>query len=99
MKAESPILRAVKAVGSQVLMAKALGCTPQNVQKMCATGKVPGKHVLKIEAASGVHRSELNPDLYPDESPTLNANLRLIRQSGQTTDHAVDSYSDMSVAS
>ncbi|WP_080268223.1 MULTISPECIES: transcriptional regulator [Pseudomonas syringae group] len=93
MKATSPILRAVKAVGSQVSMAKLLGCTAQNVQKMCATGKVPGKHVLKIEAVSGVHRSELNPDLYPEASPTLNTNLRPISPVDQCDDAAGNSSS------
>lgn len=99
MKNMSPIERAVKAVGSQTLLAKVLGCTPQNVQQMCATGKVPGKHVLRIEAASGVPRSELNPDLYPVELPTLNANLRQIRSIHQTVDHAADPYSEIPVAS
>ncbi|MEE5136176.1 YdaS family helix-turn-helix protein [Pseudomonas alliivorans] len=99
MKNMSPIERAVKAVGSQTLLAKVLCCTPQNVQQMCATGKVPGKHVLKIEAASGVHRSELNPDLYPVELPTLNTNLRPITAVRQTVDDAVNAYSDVQVAS
>lgn len=62
---------AAKNVGSQTALAKALGCTPQNVQWMCATGKVPAKHALKIEAVSGVSRHELRPDLYPAPSPTL----------------------------
>lgn len=63
---------AVKAAGSQTALAKILGCTPQNVQRMCATGNVPAKHVLKIEAATGVSRSLLSPELYPVASPTLN---------------------------
>jgi DNA-binding transcriptional regulator YdaS (Cro superfamily) len=35
---------------------------------MCATGRVPAERVLSIEAATGVPRHELRPDLYPLES-------------------------------
>jgi DNA-binding transcriptional regulator YdaS (Cro superfamily) len=59
---------AVKVAGSQTALAKILKCTPQNVQRMCATGNVPAKHVLRIEAATGVSRSLLSPALYPEES-------------------------------
>ena len=76
---------AVQVAGSQTALAKVLGCTPQNVQRMCATGKVPAKHVLKIEAATGISRSLLSPDIYPEPSPTLNANVRPISPSGQST--------------
>ncbi|WP_083265607.1 MULTISPECIES: transcriptional regulator [Pseudomonadaceae] len=65
---------AAKTLGSQTALAKALGCTPQNVQHMCSTGRVPAKHVLKIEAATGISRSRLRPDLYPEEVPNLEAN-------------------------
>ncbi|MCF7558879.1 transcriptional regulator [Pseudomonas petrae] len=71
----SPLASAVKIVGSQTALARILGCTPQNVQRMCATGKVPARHVLKIEAASGISRSLLSPDLYPLASPTLEQNI------------------------
>lgn len=77
---------AAKAAGSQTALAKALGCTPQNVQWMCSTGSVPAKHVLKIESITGVSRHRLRPDLYPEPAPTLNANVRpasLIHQSGE----------------
>ncbi|MFG0496879.1 transcriptional regulator [Pseudomonas sp. YQ_13] len=63
--------RAVEVLGSQTNLAKKLGCTPQNVQRMCSTGHVPGKHVLRIEAATGVSRSLLRPDLYPESPPTM----------------------------
>ncbi|MDY7560183.1 YdaS family helix-turn-helix protein [Pseudomonas sp. 10B1] len=78
----------VKVMGSQTAISKVLGCTPQNVQKMCATGHVPAKHVLRIEAASGVSRTEIRPDLYPAAPPTLNTNLRSISTTHQSTDGA-----------
>lgn len=84
---------ASKVVGSQTALAKALGCTPQNVQWMCSTGNVPAKHVLKIEAVSGISRSLLRPDLYPEQSPTLNANLRANPSEDQSGDSAGVLYS------
>jgi DNA-binding transcriptional regulator YdaS (Cro superfamily) len=84
---------AAKAAGSQTALAKALGCTPQNVQWMCSTGSVPAKHVLKIEAATGISRHQLRPDLYPETFPTLNANLRPISSSDQSAIGAVNTSS------
>jgi DNA-binding transcriptional regulator YdaS (Cro superfamily) len=77
----------VKAVGSQTALAKILGCTPQNVQRMCATGNIPAKHVLKIEAASGVSRSRLSPELYP--AATLNQMMTQISTSDQAGNPSV----------
>lgn len=79
---------AVQMLGSQTKLAKKLSCTPQNVQRMCATGHVPAKHVLKIEAATGVSRHDLRPDLYPEPSSTLNANLRVTAPVDQSTEDA-----------
>ena len=59
------IQKAAKAAGGQSALARLLGVTPQAVQKMCATGRVPAERVLEIEKLTGVHRSELRPDLYP----------------------------------
>lgn len=81
---------AAKAAGSQTALAKALGCTPQNVQWMCSTGSVPAKHVLKIESITGVSRHQLRPDLYPEASPTLNVNLREIPAIDQSGEPAVN---------
>ncbi len=63
----SPIERACDLAGGQSALARQLGCTPQNVQKMCRTGHVPSNHVLKIERVTGVSRHELRADLYPAE--------------------------------
>lgn len=65
---ENAATKAAKAAGSQSELARRLGCTPQAVQKMCATGRVPSERVLDIEKATGVSRHELRPDLYPKES-------------------------------
>lgn len=89
----NPIDRAVMAAGSQSSLARTLKCTPQNVQRMCAAGHVPAKHVLKIEAATGVSRHELRPDLYPEHPPTLNTNLRVSPVAGQSAENAVHASS------
>ncbi|WP_312800457.1 transcriptional regulator [Pseudomonas sp.] len=62
---ENAVVRAAKAAGGQSALARILGCTPQNVQRMCATGRVTAERVLQIEAATGISRHELRPDLYP----------------------------------
>ena len=65
---ENAAVRAAKAAGGQSALARILGCTPQSVQSMCASGNVPAGRVLPIEKATGVSRHELRPDLYPIES-------------------------------
>lgn len=57
--------RAAKAAGSQSALARVLGCTPQNVQRWCASGRVPAERVISVEQATGIPRHELRPDLYP----------------------------------
>lgn len=66
---ENPAQRAARAAGGQSALARAIGCTPQAVQRMCAKGHVPAERVLQIEAAVAglVTRYELRPDLYPSE--------------------------------
>ncbi|RQZ17257.1 chaperone [Burkholderia sp. Bp9031] len=65
----SAIKRACAEVGGQSALARKLNCTPQAVQKMCASGRVPSERVLEIERISGISRHELRPDLYPE--PTV----------------------------
>ncbi|WP_200911269.1 transcriptional regulator [Sphingomonas sp. Leaf62] len=57
---------AVDAAGSQSAMARIVGCSPQAVSKWVNRGKVcPAEYVLKVEAATGVSRFDLRPDVYP----------------------------------
>lgn len=62
---ELPICRAAKVAGGQSALARILKVTPQAVQKMCASGRVPAERVLEIEKATGISRHELRPDIYP----------------------------------
>jgi DNA-binding transcriptional regulator YdaS (Cro superfamily) len=63
--AETAIQRAAREAGGQSSLARHLGCTPQAIQRMCASGRVPAERVLQIEKVTGVSRHELRPDLYP----------------------------------
>lgn len=59
--------QAAEAVGGQSALARILGCSPQAVQRMCATGRIPAERVIPIEDATGVPRHIQRPDLYPPE--------------------------------
>ncbi len=60
--------RAADAAGGQSALARAIGCSPQAVQRMCATGRIPAERVLQIESVTGISRHELRPDLYPNDA-------------------------------
>ena len=64
--ATSTLEQAVKAAGNKNRLAKLLGVSRQAIQKWSA-GKPPAERVLAIEAATGVRREILRPDLYPPE--------------------------------
>lgn len=61
-------VRAAEAAGGQSALARILNCTPQAVQRMCATGRVPAERVIAIEVATGVPREQLRPDIYPPDA-------------------------------
>ena len=65
----SAIVEACEKAGGQSALARALGCTPQAVQRMCASDRVPAERVLQIEKITGVSRHALRPDIYPREIP------------------------------
>lgn len=65
---------AVTRTGSQAAMAKICSVSQPAVHKWLTTSKqLPAEHVLKVEAATGVSRHDLRPDIYPrglqDDSP------------------------------
>ena len=65
---ESSIEKAVRAVGSQSALARAVKVTPQAVQQWVDAGRVSHKKVIEVERVSGVPRQELRPDIYPAEA-------------------------------
>lgn len=66
---ETPIEKAVRLAGNQSSLARAVNVSPQAVQQWVESGRVSYKKVLEVEKVTGVHRSELRPDLYPTEEP------------------------------
>jgi DNA-binding transcriptional regulator YdaS (Cro superfamily) len=59
---QTPLARAVKQAGGARALGRALGISSQAVSQW---ERVPPERVLAVEAASGVSRHELRPDLYP----------------------------------
>lgn len=62
----SAIERAISALGEggQVILAKHCGVTPQAVNQWVRKNRVPPEHVRSIEAATGVSRYDLRPDVF-----------------------------------
>ncbi len=57
--------KAIKLAGGQAALARACGVTQAAVWSWYhKKGYVPGDYVPRVEAASGVCRSELRPDLW-----------------------------------
>lgn len=64
--------RAINAKNGQLPLAKAIGTSQSNVWEWLNRSRrgVPAEWVLKIEAATGVQRHELRPDIFPSPAPT-----------------------------
>jgi DNA-binding transcriptional regulator YdaS (Cro superfamily) len=62
---QTPLQRAVAHYGSMYKMAKALGVTQPAVTYWVKNNKLPAERVLEVEAATGVSRHDLRPDIYP----------------------------------
>lgn len=59
---------AVKTAGGFAPYARLVGKSKQAVSQSIGRGSImPPDHVLKVEAALGISRSRLRPDLYPEE--------------------------------
>lgn len=66
----SALATAIERVGSQVALASACKVTPQAVNQWMGKGKPPADKVLAIEAATGVSRHQLRPDIFgPEDRP------------------------------
>ncbi|MBS7843888.1 helix-turn-helix domain-containing protein [Pseudomonas fluorescens] len=88
----SPLERAIAAAGSAVALAKLAGVTPMAVSYWKVRG-VPARHVVLIESATGVHRHDLRPDLYPEAAPTLNQIMTDTTPHGQSGKPSVNTSS------
>jgi DNA-binding transcriptional regulator YdaS (Cro superfamily) len=60
--------KAVLVAGSHVKLAALLECPPSRLSMWRQRGRIPTWHVKAIEAATGVSRHELRPDIYADKA-------------------------------
>ncbi len=62
---------AIRVIGSQRAIAELMSVTQQAISLIVREGRAcPAENVLTVEAATGVSRHELRPDLYPrDDAP------------------------------
>lgn len=64
---ERALMRALKKAGSPAALAKINDVTPQRVNWWIKHGKkMPAQFVLKTEAATGVSRYNLRPDVFKE---------------------------------
>jgi DNA-binding transcriptional regulator YdaS (Cro superfamily) len=63
----SALQDAVSKAGGQTALARAIGKTQGHISQWLKRKYVPAEDVLKIEAATGVSRHDLRPDIYPRE--------------------------------
>jgi DNA-binding transcriptional regulator YdaS (Cro superfamily) len=63
MRHES-VKRVVDAAGGPTALARALGI---KMESTYSWRRIPATRVIDIEKITGIHRSELRPDIYPPE--------------------------------
>lgn len=71
---DSALAKAVRWMGSQSAFARLIGRAQQTVNDWLRDGRpLPAEYVLTVEAATGISRHELRPDLYPVEDAPAQA--------------------------
>lgn len=71
---DSALARAVRAVGSQSAFARLIRQAQPTIYGWLRKGKaLPPEHVLAVEAATGISRHDLRPDIYPREAAPVAA--------------------------
>ncbi|MGV3511875.1 MAG: transcriptional regulator [Novosphingobium sp.] len=76
---------AIAKAGSQVELARICGITQPSVSLWIKRGKeLPAEYVLKVEAATGVSRHLLRPDIYPVEAPQASPAFHGVDRGGAT---------------
>lgn len=65
---------AVSAIGSQAGLGEICDVSQTAVWKwLQSTKRLPAEYVLRVEAATGISRHHLRPDIYPLELPPVTA--------------------------
>lgn len=68
---DSELAKAVREAGSQSAFGRLIGRRQSTVREWLKSGKVPGEAVLAVEAATGISRHRLRPDVYGPAPTTL----------------------------
>lgn len=68
MSSYPALQKAIKILGGQVQLAKAISTSQQNISNWLRAGRVSAGKVILIEQVTGVPRSELRPDIYPPDT-------------------------------
>lgn len=80
---DTPLHEAVRRIGSQGRMAKLCKVAQPTVWKWLNFGKpLPAEHVLAVEAATGISRHDLRPDIYPRDVPNSSGEAANSDQTG-----------------
>ncbi len=66
--ANEALRKAIALAGSQTALAAKIGKSQGHVSKWLERETIPAEMVITVEQATGVPRSELRPDIYPDEN-------------------------------
>jgi antitoxin CcdA len=61
----SPVTEAIAAAGGVTRLAERLGLSHPSVLRWQRSGQVPAERVAAVEAATGISRQRLRPDLFP----------------------------------
>ncbi|MBX9593469.1 MAG: type II toxin-antitoxin system CcdA family antitoxin [Roseomonas sp.] len=61
----SPLAEAIAAAGGVTRLAERIGLAHPSVLRWQRSGKIPAERVVAVEAATGVPRHRLRPDLFP----------------------------------
>ena len=74
-ESDSAFARAVRAVGSQLAFGRLIGRRQSVISDWLRDGRpLPAEYVFAVEAATGISRHDLRPDIYPrDLSPAPGA--------------------------
>ena len=65
----SALKNAIATAGGTTALARAVGVKPPTIHVwLRSTGRIPARRVIAVEAATGISRHELRPDIYPVES-------------------------------
>ncbi len=65
---QTPLQKAVAIAGGQTALARKINLKQAYVWGWLQSGRIPAERVIAVEAATGISRHELRPDIYPVEN-------------------------------